>query len=182
MRKRPTLDQWANKYGVSMETVNAYMQARRRWMNRVTAYARKTGGIVSKEVPDDIRQIKPMYGTDFEGYLQYRASVISSRASKAFEYLDMRQDTYLNNLLVRMAESQQLEGDMTVEKFEQFLATASREQKAQLIKELGGASPAVLGYVVEPVSGGSGRKSKYRINYDYDFAPVIAALQNMGVL
>ena len=180
MRKLPSLKAWAAQNKVDIHVVNAYQKARRNWMNRVSEYARKTGGIKSKEIDADIRLLKPLYGQDFEQYIMYRESVIRARSAHATEYLDNRQDTYLRNILTRMSESPSLENDNIVSSFNQWLSSASRLEKSALIKELGGATLSPLGYEAVEVTDKRGRRKKeVQVIIDYDFSEVIQAFNTI---
>lgn len=177
MGRLETVAEWADKYGVSLETATAYQAARRNWMNRVSAYARKTGGPRSQEIPADIRMLRPQSGLDFDQYLQYRTSVIRERSSRATRYLDERVNTYFQNLLVRMSESPSLETSNAPAVFGEWLAKANRQEKARFLNLTGGGGLTLLGYVKDEAD-----TNGYSVAWDYDFSPVLDAMAEMGML
>lgn len=153
-------------------------------MNRVSAFARKYGGVKSKEIPADVRTLSRMYGMNFEEYLEYRISEIRYRSAHATEYLLKRQDTYIATLMERMAKSPQMEGDKIVDKMNEWFKTATNQEKAQFIAEMDGAALEYLGYeeIEETYTTASGKLKKRKVRVDvlgYDFSPVIRAFRKV---
>ena len=143
MNKRPTLKAWAEKFGIDIHIAEQYQRARRNWQNRVSAFARKYGGIKSKDIPVDVRDLTPQYGLNFEDYIESRAVTIANRSSQAEKYLKDRQTTYLKNLAKEL--ERQDPDSVESEKLNEWLRSASTYDKAELISKMGGAGLTILG-------------------------------------
>ena len=134
MKKRPTVKEWAEQFGVDIHIAEMYQRARRRLMNRFSAFARKYGGDRSSDIPPDVRDLLPRTWGDFERYVEARAQTISNRASSAFQYLKKRQNTYLSNIAQALLESNDYSDDIDVQRFAKWINSATTAEKAKLIK------------------------------------------------
>lgn len=134
MKKRPTVKEWAKQFGVDIHIAEMYQRARRRWMNRLTAFARKYGGKKSADIPPDVRDLLPIRGGDFEQFIEAKAQTISNRSSVAFNYLKKRQGTYLSNIASALLESNDYSDDVDVQRFAKWIISASTAEKAKLIE------------------------------------------------
>lgn len=186
MNKRPTLKAWAEKFGVDIHIAEKYQRARRNWQNRVSAFARKYGGIKSKEIPVDIRDLTPQYGLDFEAYIESRAATIASRAAHATQYLKARQDTYLVNLAKEMAR--QDPDSVEAAKLQEWVKGASTQEKADLIARMGGAGLTILGgsptNMQKRFKGLSPKERReeyqeFSYQFEYDFSKAQAAINEV---
>lgn len=136
MKKRPTVKEWAKQFNVDIHVAEMYQRARRRWMNRLTAFARKYGGEKSTDIPADVRDLIPIRGGDFERFIESRAQTILSRSSVAFSYLKKRQNTYLSNIAQALLESNEYSDDVDVQRFAKWINSASTTEKAKLIEAI----------------------------------------------
>lgn len=133
MKKRPSVREWADKYGVDIHIAEQYQKMRRRWMNRVTAFARKYGGTPSRDIPLDVRDLRPIVGGNFEQYIESRSATIESRSAIASKYLKQRQDTYLSNIASALIESNDYSDDFDIQVFAKWIKKAGTAEKAKLI-------------------------------------------------
>ena len=186
MNKRPTLKAWAEKFGVDIHIAEQYQRARRNWQNRVSAFARKYGGVKSKEIPVDIRDLTPQYGLNFEEYIESRALTIAGRAAHATQYLKARQDTYLVNLAKEMARQDPDSVEAT--KLQEWVKGASTYEKADLIGRMGGAGLTILGgsptNMQKRFKGLSPKERReeyqeFSDQFEYDFSKAQAAINEV---
>ena len=133
MKKRPSVKEWAKQFGVDIHIAEQYQKMRRRWINRVTAFARKYGGTPSRDIPADVRDLRPISGGDFEQYIESRAATIESRSAIASIYLKKRQDTYLSNIASALLESNDYADDLDIQDFAIWFNNATTAEKAELI-------------------------------------------------
>lgn len=136
MKKRPTVKEWAEQFGVDIHIAEMYQRARRRLMNRFSAFARKYGGDRSTDIPPDVRDLLPRTWGDFERYVEARAQTISNRASSAFQYLKKRQNAYLSNIITALTESNDYSDDVDIKRFSEWFNDASTSEKARLIQAI----------------------------------------------
>lgn len=186
MNKRPTLKAWAEKFGVDIHIAEQYQRARRNWQNRVSAFARKYGGIKSKEIPVDIRDLTPQYGLNFEEYIESRAVTIASRSAHAEQYLKQRQTTYLKNLAKEM--ERQDPDSLEASKLKEWLQSASTYDKAEIIEKMGGAGLTILGGSPTTMQKRfknltpQERREEYQDfseQFEYDFSKAISAINEV---
>lgn len=188
MNKRPTLKAWAEKFGVDIHIAEQYQRARRNWQNRVSAFARKYGGIKSKEIPVDIRDLAPQYGLNFEEYIESRAVTIANRSTHAEQYLKQRQTTYLKNLAKEM--ERQDPDSVEAAKLKEWLQSASTYDKAELIEKMDGAGLTILGGSPTTMQkrfknlSQQERREEYQEfsdQFEYDFSKAQAAINEVIV-
>ena len=151
MKKRPSVKEWAEQFGVDIHIAEMYQRARRRLMNRFSAFARKYGGDKSTDIPPDVRDLRPVNWGDFEGYVESRAQTISNRASAAFKYLKKRQDTYLSNIITALTESNDYSDDVDIKRFSKWFKDASTADKARLIQAINANGGLEIVYKSEQV-------------------------------
>ena len=171
MKKRPSVKEWAKQFGVDIHIAEQYQKMRRRWMNRVTAFARKYGGTPSRDIPADVRDLRPMRGGDFEQYIESRAATIESRSAIASIWLKQKQDTYLSNIALMLSESPNHQDDIEIQAFGEWFNRATTAEKAQLIKAMGGSGVRLL------IT--SGKLAGQDAEVSYDFSVVISAIREV---
>lgn len=159
---------WSKKYGVSMDIIERYNEARARISSNARAFAKRYGVKKSQEIPRDIRQYTP-YGSDFVDFLEARTRTLEDRASHTAQYLTKRADTFLSNVLTVLQESASTFDASETEWLEGNLTRMTTRQKTALINAMGNSGPKMLIH-----SNDAGE-----VEIEYDVANVLEAIGGM---
>lgn len=134
---------WSKKYGVSMDIIERYNEARSKISSNARAFAKRYGVKKSEEIPRDIRQYTP-YGSDFVDFLESRTRTLEDRAQHTALYLTKRANVFLNNILTVLQESPSTFDAAETEWLESNLSKMSTRQKTALINAMGNSGPKML--------------------------------------